>query len=253
MSYEFKLDVFEGPLDLLLYLIRKNEVDIYNIPIAMITEQYLQHIEVMKALNLDVAGEYLVMASTLILIKSKMLLPAEENEEGEAVEGDDPRGPLIQQLLEYQAFKEAALNLAQRPLLGRDTFKRDYAIEESEPNEEEEEFVELGVFDLIEAFRRIVSTLKKEELMEIDVERISLTDRINEIMERLQTEKDLTFEDLLDVKSRKRIIYTLLAVLELVKLRVIRAYQSGPFGTIRIFASVEEGEAETVLEAKSPS
>lgn len=253
MSYEIKLDVFEGPLDLLLYLIRKNEVDIYNIPIAIITEQYLQHIEAMKALNLDVAGEYLVMASTLLLIKSKMLLPVDENEEGEPVEGDDPREPLIRQLLEYQAFKEAALNLAQRPLLGRDTFKRDYAIEELEPKEEEEEFVELGVFDLIEAFRRILSTLKKEDIMEIDVERISLADRINEIMERLQAQKDLTFEELLDTKSRKQIIYTLLAVLELVKLRVIRACQVGPFGTIRIFASVEQGEAETVLATESPS
>ncbi len=108
MSYEIKLDIFEGPLDLLLYLIRKNEIDIYNIPIALITEQYLSYLDMMRSLNLDLAGEYLVLASTLIHIKSKLLLPPAEGD-GEEEEGEDPRAELVQQLLEYQAFKEAAL------------------------------------------------------------------------------------------------------------------------------------------------
>ena len=123
MSYEIKLDIFEGPLDLLLYLIRKNEIDIYNIPIALITEQYLSYLDMMRSLNLDLAGEYLVLASTLIHIKSKMLLPPVEGDDEEE-EGEDPRAELVQQLLEYQAFKEAALRLEDRPLLERDVFTR---------------------------------------------------------------------------------------------------------------------------------
>ena len=123
MSYEIKLDIFEGPLDLLLYLIRKNEIDIYNIPIALITEQYLEYLDMMRSLNLDLAGEYLVLAATLIHIKSRLLLPPVEGEE-EGEEGEDPRTELVQQLLEYQTFKEAALSLEDRPLLDRDVFTR---------------------------------------------------------------------------------------------------------------------------------
>lgn len=250
MSYEIKLDVFEGPLDLLLYLIRKNEIDIYNIPIATITEEYLQHLEAMKGLNLDIAGEYLVMASTLLLIKSKMLLPPDESEDGEKEE-DDPRAELVKQLLEYQAFKEAALNLEQRPLLGRDVFKREPAVDEKSDSQEEE-LLELGLFELVEAFRKVLSTMRKEDIMEIDVERISLSDRINEIMELLEVQKDMLFEDLLGtVKGRRRIIYTFLAILELMKLRVIRAYQVNPFGTIRVFLAVESGPDEPIASEES--
>src|SRR5512133_3029338 len=115
MSYEIKLDIFEGPLDLLLYLIRKNEIDIYNIPIALITEQYLEYLDIMRSLNLDLAGEYLVLASTLIHIKSRLLLPVVESD-GEGEEGQAPRAELVQPLLEYRAFKEAALSLDDRPL-----------------------------------------------------------------------------------------------------------------------------------------
>ncbi|MFB3924533.1 MAG: ScpA family protein [Syntrophales bacterium] len=242
MSYEIKLDIFEGPLDLLLYLIKKNEVDIYNIPIAVITEQYLQHIDAMKSLNLDVAGEYLVMASTLLLIKSRMLLPVEE-EDGATDETDDPRTELVKQLLEYQTFKEAALNLERRNLLGRDVFKREMPADDSDGDEEH--YIELNIFDLIEAFRRTIANMRKEDILEIDAERISLSDRINEILEQLHVCGDVIFTDLLgDTASRKRIIYTLLAILELVKLRIVRAYQVSPFGPIRIFLAVQEEIAE---------
>jgi len=240
MSYEIKLDIFEGPLDLLLYLIRKNEIDIYNIPIALITEQYLEYLDLMRSLNLDLAGEYLVLAATLIHIKSRMLLPPVEGDD-ETEEGEDPRTELVQQLLEYRAFKEAALNLVDRPLLERDVFTRGAPPEEpSEAEEDEETMIEVGIFELVQAFRRIVSGLDQSEDLAIDTEKMSLTDRINEIMERLSDEKQLTFTELLGERmDRKRIVYTFLAILELMKLRMIRAYQSGPFGAIRLFLAVE--------------
>jgi segregation and condensation protein A len=175
MSYEIKLDVFEGPLDLLLYLIRKNEIDIYNIPIALITEQYLSYLDLMRSLNLDLAGEYLVLASTLIHIKSKLLLPPAEGE-GEEEEGEDPRAELVQQLLEYQAFKEAALSLGERPLLERDVFTRGAASEEEQTTVEEADdaLLEVDIFELVTAFRRIIAGLDRKEELEIDMEKMSL-------------------------------------------------------------------------------
>ena len=240
MSYEIKLDIFEGPLDLLLYLIRKNEIDIYNIPIALITEQYLGYLDLMRSLNLDLAGEYLVLAATLIHIKSRMLLPPVEGDD-ETEEGEDPRAELVQQLLEYQTFKEAALNLEGRPLLERDVFTRGAPLEEAADAEEEEEaMIEVGIYELVQAFRRIISGLDQSEDLAIDTEKMSLADRINEIMERLSEEKQLTFTELLGERmDRKRIVYTFLAILELMKLRMVRAYQSGPFGAIRLFLAVE--------------
>jgi segregation and condensation protein A len=240
MSYEIKLDIFEGPLDLLLYLIRKNEIDIYNIPIALITEQYLAYLEMMRSFNLDLAGEYLVLASTLIHIKSKLLLPPDESE-GEEEEGEDPRAELVQQLLEYQIFKEAALRLENRPLLERDVFTRGAPGEAPSAAEEEgEAMIEVGVFELVAAFRRIIAGIDRPEKLEIDAEKMSLTDRINEIMEMLLEKQQMTFVDLIgDRTDRRRIICTFLAILELMKLRMIRAYQSGPFGAIRLFLAVE--------------
>jgi segregation and condensation protein A len=242
MGYEVKLEIFEGPLDLLLHLIKKNEIDIYDIPITLITEQYLSHIEMMKSLNLDVAGEYLVLAATLIHIKSKMLLPApEENLEGEEDEAD-PRSELVMQLLEYQVFKEAAAQLGQRPLLERDVFKRGSSAEEKNVDEGKDEIdLDLNVFDLVEAFYRIISTLEKTELMEIDVEKMSLTEKINEIMDRLAEKKKMTFAELLGGQLNKRmILYTFLAILELMRLRMIRVYQAGSFGVIRIALVMEK-------------
>ena len=240
MSYEIKLDIFEGPLDLLLYLIRKNEIDIYNIPIALITEQYLEYLDMMRSLNLDLAGEYLVLAATLIHIKSRLLLPPAEDEE-DGGEGQDPRADLVRQLLEYQAFKEAALSLDARPLLDRDVFSRGAPAEDPAGVEDGDELmIEVGVFELVEAFRSIIAGLDKSDDLVIDTERMSLTDRINEIMERLSEKKQLTFSELLGERTdRKRIVYTFLAILELMKLRMIRAYQAGPFGTIRLSLAVE--------------
>jgi segregation and condensation protein A len=240
MSYEIKLDIFEGPLDLLLYLIRKNEIDIYNIPMALITEQYLAYLEMMRSLNLDLAGEYLVLAATLIHIKSKLLLPPDESEDDEE-EGEDPRTELVQQLLEYQIFKDAALRLEKRPLLERDVFTRGAPGETpSEAEEEGEAMIEVGVFELVAAFRRIIAGFDRPEELEIDAEKMSLADRINEIMEMLSEKQQMTFVELIgDRTDRRRIVYTFLAILELMKLRMIRAYQSGSFGAIRLFLAVE--------------
>ncbi len=236
MGYEVKLDIFEGPLDLLLYLIKKNEIDIYDIPIALITEQYLEQIEMMRYLNLDVAGEYLVLASTLIHIKSKMLLPAQEEGNEDNEEEQDPRSELVKQLLDYQIFKEAATQLEQRPLLERDIFIRGHSVEyQGAETGADETDMELSVFELVEAFYRIFSAAGKMEFMEIDVEKMSLTDRINEITEKLAEKKKLTFNELLgDYSDRKMILYTFLAILELMRLRMIRVYQASSFGVIRV-------------------
>jgi len=239
MAYEIKLDIFEGPLDLLLYLIKKNEIDIYNIPIALITKQYLEYIEKMKALNLDLAGEYLVLASTLMHIKSRMLLPDENimSEEDEA----DPRDELVKQLLEYQIFKEAAYNLGGRPLLDRDVFKAGFRLTEPVVAQEDENIdMEMDIFDLIEAFHRIIASMGDIANIDVDVEKMSLRDRINEIMDRLTVKKNLSFSDLIiERNNRKMIVYTFLAILELMKLKLIKVYQTDSFGMIRIFLAVE--------------
>jgi segregation and condensation protein A len=238
MGYEIKLDIFEGPLDLLLYLIKKNEIDVYDIPISLITKQYLDYIEILRSLNLDLAGEFLVLAATLIHIKSRLLLPVEEDPSTE--DEEDPRAELVRQLLEYQAFKEAALQLNSRPVLERDVFARSCPAAKPDENENIEIIAEMDVFDLVKAFQKIITKLDKTERIEIDAEKMSLADRINEIMDRLTEQKHLTFTDLIGERTDRRwILYTFLALLELMKLRMIRAYQGEPYGVIRLFLAVE--------------
>ncbi|MDI9570213.1 MAG: segregation/condensation protein A [Pseudomonadota bacterium] len=238
MDYEVKLDVFEGPLDLLLHLIKKNELDIYDIPIALITRQYLEYLEALKALNLDLAGEYLVLAATLVHIKSKMLLP-ETTDEGE--EEPDPRRELVEQLLEYQAFKKASQSLQTRELLDRDVFARGgAAVTEALPQATPQR-VEVGLFELVDAFRQALGRLSPPERIEIDLDRTSLADRINAIMERLRRHRSLTFAELIEERPERRlIVHTFIALLELVRQRLIRIFQEGSFGTIRVFLAVEE-------------
>ncbi|MCK9275365.1 MAG: segregation/condensation protein A [Syntrophales bacterium] len=237
MAYQIKLDVFEGPLDLLLYLIRKHEIDIYDIPISLITSQYMAYIEEMKSLNLDLAGEYLLIAATLLHIKSRMLIPAHEEEEAEE---EDPRAELVKQLVEYRTFKEAALNLGAVKLLGRDVFARNM-VDEACSGGSDRPIREIGIFDLVEAFRNVLAFAGEDIEMEVDLEKFSLSQRINEIMEELNQRKAVTFEELLGTKrNRKGIIYTFLALLELMKLRMARAFQADSYGPIRIFLAVEE-------------
>jgi segregation and condensation protein A len=238
MGYEIKLDIFEGPLDLLLFLIKKNEIDIYNIPIALITKQYLEYLDMMRSLNLDLAGEYLVLAATLLHIKSKMLLPVEEDNHDE--EEPDPRTELVRQLLEYQLYKEAASQLGARPLLARDVFTRG-AMAEALPGQDDQEMaVELSIFDLVDAFYKIVSAMEKGELLEIDTEKMSLAEKMNDIMDRLAEKRNLTFTELLGEQANRRtLIYTFLAILELMRQRMIRIYQTSSFGVIRVCLAVE--------------
>ena len=230
--YTVHLEMFEGPLDLLLHLIHKNELDITNIPIALITEQYLEYLKLMKVLNLDMAGEYLLMASTLLYIKSKTLLPA-SSEEGEE-EGEDPRAELVRRLLEYQKYKEAAAELEKRPMLDRDVFLRSTPMEIEDAGEEER--VEVNLFELIEAFRKILERVKTEEFHEVILDRLSVEEKAQEIFSLLQREKrSMAFHLLFpEQASRRVIIITFLAILELVKMKLVRVFQLTPFETIRI-------------------
>ena len=231
-AYTFRLEGFEGPLDLLLHLIQKNELDIFNIPIALITEQYLEYLQLMKVLNLDTAGEYLLMASTLLHIKSKMLLP--KSSEGEEEEEEDPRAELVRRLLEYQKYKQAALDLEKRPLLDRDVFIR--LVTAASEEEPEEERIEVDLFELLEAFRKVLERVKPETVHEVTLEHLSVEDKIQEIMTLLEREnRNMAFHRLFpEQASRRVVVITLLAILELVKMKRIRIFQLAPFETIRI-------------------
>lgn len=233
-SYQVNIEEFEGPLDLLLHLIKKNEVDIYNIPIAAITRQYLDYIDLMKDLNLDIAGEFLVMAATLLQIKSKLLLPATVEEESEEEE-EDPRAELVRRLLEYQKYKEAAIGLSQRELLGRDLFARKFPAPDLTSFEAEEEPAEVELFELIEAFQRVLAKVSPETFHEVGADGLSIAERITEVLALVQGEEMVTFEALFigDV-TRDALVITFLAVLELCKLKMIRISQARDRGTIYI-------------------
>ncbi len=238
-----KLDTFEGPLDLLLHLIRSQQLDVRDIPIALVTEQYLACLELMQEIDIDVAGEWLVMAATLLHIKSKMLLPAEPAPEEEGEEAD-PRAELVRRLLEYERYKEAAIALGSRDLLERDVLARtfpapdlvDPAIAAQGPRP----FEPVSVFDLLSAFARVLASRPRASVHEIALERVSLADKIAELLDRLATCESLAFDELFTPEAtRAEIVVSFLAVLELVRMRVIRAYQAGPFGPIRLFARTD--------------
>ncbi len=228
-GYRVKLDVFEGPLDLLLYLIRKNQIDIYDIPIAEITQQYLDMLDLMRTLNLDVAGEFLVMAATLTHIKSKMLLPSPPDSEGDEEE-EDPRQELVNRLLEYERYKEAATSLEGKEILERDVFTR--RVIEDEENEE----LELSIFELIEALQEVLKRSSHELAHEITLERISIEEKITQILDKLtHAGGEVEFTSLFEGEVIKEvIIMTFLAVLELVKMRLIKIYQRRAFRPIKI-------------------
>jgi segregation and condensation protein A len=238
--YRVRLDVFEGPLDLLLHLIKKNEVEIVDIPIATITEQYLAYLTMMRDLSLDVAGEFLVMAATLTLIKSRMLLPPSEDEEDE--EEADPRAALVQQLLEYRRFREAALALSERPLLHRDVFVRE-PLADTEEVDPAGEVPRLRVttWELLEAFRAVLKRARPESVHEVLVERVSLRDRARALLRTLGVARSLDFESLFDDDAtRSDIIVTFLALLELMKMGAVRATQADRCGPIVIELAVTD-------------
>ncbi len=197
MAYEIKLEIFEGPLDLLLHLIYRNEVSITDIPIALITQQYLDTVELMKSLNLDVAGEYLVMAAYLTHVKSQMLLPPDESTEDNSELTSDPRDELVSHLLEYMRYKEAAESLASMPLLDNEVFARQ-ASDEFADMPRSQQPLEIGLPDLISALRDLLERTARRDLIELEPERLLVKDKINEIMERLSKREWITFGSLFD-------------------------------------------------------
>lgn len=242
-AYAVKLSVFEGPLDLLLHLIRMNEVEITDIPISRIADQYLEYLGLMRELNIDVASDYLVMAATLAWIKSRMLLPPSESEEDE--EGLDPRAELVARLLEYQRFKEVAGELGERTRLGRDVFAA-HGTEPERPSAGERE-IEVGLLELLEAFRRVLAVARHSGAAhELEAEPVSVRDRMILCMETLGGRDFVEFEALFfdaagNVPSRALVVATFLAILELARLSALRIFQSldeggSPRGPIRVRA-----------------
>jgi len=237
-GYAVKLQVFEGPLDLLLHLIRQNEVEISEIPIAEISAQYLQYLELMRELDLEIASEFLVMAATLALIKSRMLLPTEGDAESD--EGVDPRAELIARLLEYERYREVAEGLGKRRLLDRDVYAAQSLGLEPVPEGERE--IEVGLFELIDAFRLVLENASSGQLHELEVETVSVRDRMLYVMEKLEATDSLEFNRVFETESsptRPLIIATFLAILELARLSALRLYQGvgdhgAPEGPIRL-------------------
>jgi segregation and condensation protein A len=233
-EYKVELDVFEGPLDLLLYLIKRDEVDIYNIPIERVTSQYMEYLNVMKMLDLNIAGEFLVMAATLMMIKSRMLLPVDERPELEEEE-EDPRWELVKQLLEYKKFKEVASHLEKFEMLQEDVFIPGgetlvMDIEDSGVN-----LQDISLFDLISAFNDILKKAKVEAIGEIIDERFTVADKIEVILFTLSRSPQIRFTALFNAQAnRHEIICTFLAVLELIRLRQVNIRQDQHFGEIII-------------------
>lgn len=241
MITRVQLEIFEGPLDLLLHLIKKNELSITDIPIATITEQYLSTLELMQGLNLDVAGEFLVMAATLIHIKSRMLLPPGENEDEEEEEGD-PREELIRRLLEYQRFKEAAEELERRELLSRDVFVR-----RSEAPEEAGTvgFESLSLFDLLSALRHVLERFPEERIHEVTLDTISVREKMSFLLDELRRRGKVIFQSLFETAtSRLEVVVTFLAMLELVKIRAIRVWQEERIGPVVIELAAAIGDIQ---------
>jgi segregation and condensation protein A len=244
-AYKVKLDSFEGPLDLLLYLIRKNEVNIYDIPISLITEQYLHYIELMQELNLDVAGEFLVMAATLIHMKSRTLLPRQDPTQHDGGPEEDPREALVRRLLEHQKYKAAAELLHERETMRSAQFMRPDARVTDAAGEEYEPELEVDLFSLLAAFRGVLERANRRPHMVLPPEQISIEDRIHHLLGRLSETEACGFEDLFadGDGSRPFMIVTFLAVLEMIRLKLIRVFQSGSFGAIRVYKRARPADA----------
>src|SRR5437660_4665102 len=239
-----KLDRFEGPLDLLLHLIKKNEVSIYDIPIALITAQYLAMIELMQELNLDMAGEFLVMAATLIHIKSKMLLPRPETGAGVEGEEEDPRDALMRRLLEHQKFKAAAGLLHEREQLRSAQWGRPDERVAAIAGDDYEPEIEVDLFSLLTAFQAVVQRAKLRPKVLLPPEQIPVEVRIDQLLARLSETEACGFEDLFaDVDDRGGLIVTFLALLEMIRLKLVRVFQSGTFGPIRVYKRARPADA----------
>jgi segregation and condensation protein A len=243
-AFPVKLSNFEGPLDLLLHLIKKHEVDIHDIPIALITAQYLSAIALLEEFDLDVAGEFLIMAATLIHIKSKMLLPRPETAAGVEGEVEDPRDALVRRLLEHQKFKAAAGLLHEREQLRAAQWLRpDGRVAELAGDDYEPE-LEVDLFSLMNAFQAVVDRLKLRPKVLLPPEEIPVEVRIDQLLARLSETEALGFEDLFsDIEDRRGMIVTFLALLEMIRLKLVRVFQSGSFGPIRVYKRARPADA----------
>ncbi|WP_373048479.1 segregation and condensation protein A [Vulgatibacter sp.] len=243
-AFTLTLPTFEGPLDLLLHLIREHKLDIFDIPIAFVTQEYLAYLERMKELNLDIAGEFLVMAATLAHIKSRLLLPRPETppEESEEEQGD-PRAELVRRLLEYQKYKAAAEDLARQDLLGRDVFTRQVRAEAVPFAEGELGIKEVSVFKLIEALDKVLKNLKPEKQHQVVLERVSISDAISRIADLLRGKDHVTFFELFEgMTERHRVIATFLGLLEMTRLKLVRVLQEERGGDIVISRTERLGD-----------
>lgn len=240
-SYHIQLDAFEGPLDLLLHLIRQSEVDVYDIPIAYITQQYLTHIEMMEELDLEVAGEFLVMASTLMHIKSKMLIPSPPADDEDEDQGQDPREELVKRLLNYQKYKDAADKLDALPVLGRNVFVRKARAHKQQLPKEKRELAEVSVFKLMDVFTQLIRQIERDHSFhEIELEPISIMECAESIRESVLESKEgsVPFIRLFrGPKSRLRVVVTFLAILDLIKRGYIRVFQADTFSTIEVLGT----------------
>jgi segregation and condensation protein A len=248
MNYQCNLDIFEGPLDLLLHLIKEQKMDIYDIPVADITKQYLEYLDLLSELNLEMVGEYLVIAAELARIKSKTLLPAPETEEDAlAAAGEDPRAELIRRLLEYKRYKEAAFELRQKEYDQQQLFPRNGELELEDT--EQELVVEANVFDLLTAFQKVIKEKSFKKDYEIKITTLSVSDRISGILEILNTSESVAFNSLFtELNTKQEIIVTFLAILELMRMQLIRCQQVKQFDAIRIYCIVDREMQEQILK-----
>jgi len=237
VDYKVKLEVFEGPLDLLLYLIKRDEVDIYDISIERIAKQYLEYMEAFQVLNIDLAGEFIVMAANLLYIKSRTLLPREQQMPEEDVDEDDPRWELIRQLIEYKKFKEAAGQLRSREALQEKLFPRFPSTPELAPSANLL-VEEVGIFDLINAFQKLLKRLenkKREDLREIFEENFTVSDKIEFLLRVIYDGIPMRFDECFaEAANRAEIVVTFLAMLELIRLKQLRVRQENHFEDIWI-------------------
>ena len=239
MEYEVKLEIFEGPLDLLLHLIHKNELDIFDIPITTIADQYLAYLDMMKALNISVAGDFLVMASTLIHIKSKMLLPGLNDGD----EGDDPRDEIMRPLLEYMRLKEMAEELSEREILGKDVFARqDFSLDQDQIDAEVPR-LDVNLFQLIDAFKRIMEKIEPGADLTLQHAKWSIKQKSQLIVSFLKEKGEMFFDEIFtEDRTVSELIVTFLALLELVHSGLVRVFQPSHSSSIRLVAHFDQNE-----------
>lgn len=238
------LEMFQGPMEVLLYLIKSQEIDIFDIPIAKITEQYLKFLDLMEDLRLEVAGDYLVMAATLIQIKSKLLVPAELDEEDEVIEEEDPRLELVEKLIAYRKYREVAQRLSEIEAARQDWFARNVKPDLGPVEDDEDEYIDVSLYDLTQSFKGVIRFLHQGESHTVEPEISSIDEKIEFIQTLLEMQNSVAWTDLFRMcKSRIELICSFLAILELSRMRVISVHQHAAFGDIRLFKKAAESNA----------